>query len=189
MRHIKWLVLTLLTAGALVPAQEKPAAPVPEYLNEIQYIQPSTKALVKLEKVLSKMVTKTKLLGFGGASNYYPIDNEKSPVRIPASESVAFVINPGEGGFMGMMDPSQLISLYKVESKGSARQLTVQSGGGMFSSGKNKSSSALALSFRKSGNVIEITTTKPLEKGEYAFQLMTMGMMNGAATLFAFGID
>jgi hypothetical protein len=42
----------------------------------------------------------------------YLIEDEKSPVRIPASDSVTFVINMGEGGgMMGMLDPSQLISL------------------------------------------------------------------------------
>jgi hypothetical protein len=59
MRRIIGPSLFFLAAAALFPAQEKPAVPVLEYLNEIQYVHPSSKALVKLEKSLSKMEFKT----------------------------------------------------------------------------------------------------------------------------------
>jgi hypothetical protein len=66
----------------------------------------------------------------------------------------------------------------------------MQSSGGMFSTGKNKGSTAIALNFRTlQQGVIEITGTKPLGKGEYAFLIMGVGRMDGSSTLFAFGID
>jgi hypothetical protein len=44
------------------------------------------------------METKTKLGGFAGAKVVYPIEDEKSPFRIPASDLVTLVINRGEVG-------------------------------------------------------------------------------------------
>ena len=92
-----------------------------------------------------------------------------------------------------MMDPSQMISLYAMDSKKGMRKITIQASGGMnpFSKGKDKGGSTkYSLSFRKvKDGYFEIVVDKHLPRGEYSFINMGMGSMDNSSTLFAFGID
>jgi len=183
--------LLVLAASALAVAQTKPDVPVPELLNEVQFFDPSAHALVKLEKVLSKMETKTKLAGFAGAKSGFFLENGASPVRLPGAEGLTFVVRAGGTGLMGLVDPSQLIRFYRLDPNGGRRELLLQSGGGVFG-GRNRSSDEIALDYSlMQEGVYAIVSPKRLPKGEYAFVVMGMGQgaMGGSATLFAFGVD
>jgi hypothetical protein len=92
-----------------------------------------------------------------------------------------------------MMDPSQMISLYAMDSKKGMRKITIQASSGMnpFAKGKDKGGSTkYSLSFRKvKEGYFEIVVDKHLPRGEYSFINMGMGSMDNSSTLFAFGID
>jgi hypothetical protein len=92
-----------------------------------------------------------------------------------------------------VMDPSQMISLYAMDSKKGMRKITIQASSGMnpFSKGKDKGGSTkYLLSFRKvKDGYFEIVVDKHLPRGEYSFINMGMGSMDNSSTLFAFGID
>ncbi len=194
--------------------------PEPEFSNEVyMYRKDSINKLLRLEKGASKMDTKTKLGGMGGAENSYSIDGEISPVRVTSGKDLSFVfstgaeqgkknspqmdsmmkangMDPSMMGMMqdGMMDPSKMITLYQTDIDKSNRKVyLMKTGGAMpFASKKNKTSDKFSFSVRKIRNGYwELIIDKPLPKGEYAFTVMGMGMasMDGSVTIFAFGID
>lgn len=97
-------------------------------------------------------------------------------------------------GYGTTMDPSSMITLYKVETdKGSRKILLMKSPGAMpFGSKKMKSSDKYTFSVKKiKDGYWELVVDKSLPKGEYAFSVMSMGMgnMDGSTLIFAFGID
>jgi len=93
-----------------------------------------------------------------------------------------------------MDDPSQKLTLYKMESAKGVRKVLLQKAPGMnpFGSHKLQSSDKYTFSAKKiKDGYWELVVDKPLPKGEYAFTMMGMGMdaMGGGTTLFAFGVD
>jgi hypothetical protein len=93
-----------------------------------------------------------------------------------------------------MSDPSQKLTLYKLESGKGIRKVLLQKAPGMnpFGSHKLQSSDKYTFSARKiKDGYWELVIDKPLTKGEYAFTMMNMGMgaMDGSTLIFAFGVD
>jgi hypothetical protein len=172
--------------------------------------------LVRLEKNASKMDTKTNAIS--GSESGYSIDGSKSPVRLNSGNNVLFIFSTGTSGSssaassaksdsamrangvdpsmlsgMNMSDPSQKLTLYKMESGKGVRKVLLQKAPGMnpFGSHKLQSSDKYTFSARKiKDGYWELVVDKPLPKGEYAFTMMGMGMdAMGGTTLFAFGVD
>ena len=163
------------------------------------------------------MDTKTKLGGMAGAESGYLLEGEASTVRLNSGSSLSFIYSTGAGekksspqmdsmmrangvdpammsGYGTTMDPSSMITLYKVETdKGSRKILLMKSPGAMpFGSKKMKSSDKYTFSVKKiKDGYWELVVDKTLPKGEYAFSVMSMGMgnMDGSTLMFAFGID
>lgn len=163
--------------------------PQPEFMNEINYYNQSANSLQRLEKNSAKMESKTKAMGMGGFKMGYAIENEKSPVRVTAAGEIRFVMSSGSGG-MTMMDPSQMISLYKLSAKKGKREAIMNSAPGAYGMGKEKDNNKISLSFKKvKDGLYMILPDKPLERGEYSFVMMSMGSMDGSSTLYAFGVD
>jgi hypothetical protein len=204
MKRLFFLPLTLSAVVAMAQTY-----PNPEFTNEVYAYQKQNNALTRLEKGSSKMETKTKLGGMGGAENAYSLDNEKSSVRLNNMSQYSFVYwngaEPSSGSnaksdsimrangidpnmVSGMaMDPSQSISLYKAEQSKGKRKILLMSMGPFK---KNIDSNKCSLSFRKIRNgYYEVVVDKPLPKGEYAFVMMGMGSMDGSVSLFAFAVD
>jgi hypothetical protein len=195
--------------------------PEPEFTNEVYYLKKdSVYSIIRLEKESSKMETKTKMGGMAGAENGYSIDDPHSDVRLNAGHSLSFIFYTGEKNMStssspssdsmlranGMdpalmqnfnkgSDPSNLISLYKLESQKDMRKLLLMKTGGVmpFSSKKMKSSDKFTFSVKKiKDGYWELVVDKTLPKGEYAFTMTGqpgMGGMDMALTIFAFGID
>jgi hypothetical protein len=184
--------------------------PDPEFVNEIYFFKKDSSSLMRLEKGSSKLDTKTKMAGFGGAESGYEIANEKSEVRLNNAKSMSFIFfnsSPGSSAARDsmmrangmdpsmlntMMDPSNMISLYKADGSKNKRKVFLQKSGGMFSGGKSQSSDKYTFSARKvRDGYWELVVDKTLPKGEYIFTLinMSMGNMDGSTLLFAFGID
>lgn len=191
--------------------------PLPEYNNEICFLNKDNATLMRLEKGSSKMESKMKMKGFGGGENGYTLDGGKSSVRLKSGSSLFFVFYTGETSSnlspeadsamkangmsqsmqmnpMSMMiDPSQTTSLYNMNSGKGKRMITLQSFSGMKFLGKSKKESIkYTLSVKKiKEGYYEMLVDKPLPKGEYAFLLMGIGMssMDGSSMLFAFGVD
>lgn len=168
---------------------------------------------MRLEKGTSKMDTKTKLGGMGGAENGYTIDGERSSVRLQKGNDLSFVFTTGIGtqssnpkadsamrangldpsmmqGMNSMTDPANAITLYKVEpGKGERKVLLMKTPGMMpFSSKKIKSSDKMGFSVKKiKEGYWELVIDKKLSSGEYAFvmtSMSAMGMATGGATIF-----
>ena len=191
--------------------------PEPEFSNEPYYMNKSAgNTLVRLEKNSSKMDTKTNAIS--GSESGYSIDGSKSPVRLGSGNNVSFIFSSGTSGSssaassaksdsvmrangvdpsmlsgMNMSDPSQKLTLYKMESGKGVRKVLLQKAPGMnpFGSHKMQSSDKYTFSARKiKDGYWELVVDKPLPKGEYSFTMMGMGMdAMGGTTLFAFGVD
>lgn len=215
MKHLI-LFTTLLFCARLLQAQTYPD---PEYSNEVCLLKKDNPAsLLRLEKNSSKMDTKTKLGGFGGAESGYEIEGEKSTVRIPDGKSLYFIFTDGSSGsaksspqmdsmmkahgvdasmmktYADMTDPAKTITLYQVSSEKGVRKIYMMKSGGAlpFASKKNKSSDKYTISVKKiREGYWELVVDKTLPKGEYAFTVMGMGVgnMDGSTTIFAFGVD
>jgi len=143
------------------------------------------------------------------------MDGSKSTVRLSSGNNVSFIFSSGTSGSssaksdsvmkangvdpsmlsgMNMSDPSQKLTLYKMESGKGVRKVLLQKAPGMnpFGSHKMQSSDKYTFSAKKiKDGYWELVVDKPLPKGEYAFTMMSMGMdaMAGGTTLFAFGVD
>jgi len=94
-----------------------------------------------------------------------------------------------------MTDPSNAITLYKVETgKGERKVLLMKTPGILpFGGKKIKSSDKMGFSVKKvKEGYWELVIDKKLSSGEYIFvmtSMSAMGMATGGATLFAFGVD
>jgi hypothetical protein len=187
--------------------------PNPEFSNEVCYLKKDKEySTVRLEKNASKMQTKAGMIN--GSEQSYSIEGTSSSVRVPAG-TISFVfstgassssssnnrsdsvmkangIDPSMMNFGGMSDPSNSITLYKLDIAKGERKIYLMKQGGYFGSHKNQSSDKMTLSIKKiKEGYWVLITDKPLTKGEYAFTMSGMGMgsMDGSTTLFAFGVD
>lgn len=217
----KKLLLSISVAfiACTVNAQDdKTKYPEPEFSNEVYLLKKeNTFTVMRLEKGSSKMDTKTKLGGMAGAESAYLLEGETSTARLNSGSSLSFIYSTGAGekksspqmdsmmrangvdsaimsGYGTTMDPSSMITLYKVETdKGSRKILLMKSPGAMpFGSKKMKSSDKYTFSVKKiKDGYWELVVDKTLPKGEYAFSVMSMGMgnMDGSTLMFAFGVD
>ena len=189
--------------------------PEPEFSNEPYYLNKSGgNTLVRLEKNSSKMDTKANAIS--GSESGYSIDGSKSSVRVSSGNNISFVISSGSSGSSSaassaksdsvmrangvdpsmmsrMDDPSQKLTLYKIESAKGVRKVLLQKAPGMnpFGSHKLQSSEKYTFSARKiKEGYWELVVDKPLPKGEYAFTMMGIGTgMDGSTVIFAFGVD
>ena len=209
-----------LFSTCVVCAQlDKAKYPEPEFSNEVYYLKKdSMLTVIRLEKASSKMESKKKMGGYGGYENGYSMEGEKSAVRLSRGNNLSFIISNGNSGkkssaltdsmmiahginpasmpgmMSGMTDPSNSISLYKVETEKGKRKIVLQKTGSALPFGNKKSKSADTYSFsvkKIREGYAELVLDKSLPRGEYAFSMMNMGMgtMDGAITLFAFAVD
>lgn len=214
---MKWKLVAagLLVFGTIAGQDNKQKYPVPEFENEIYYLNKDNNSLVRLEKGNSGLKTKLRMAGFAGSENSFEIENDKSPVRIVQGNSLSFVYYTGGNqggttttsdttsgqnqskssefsGFDMMNNPSQTTSLYSAFPGEDKRKVVIQSGSGMRLLGKVGESKKYSFSVRKiRPGYMELVIDKSLPKGEYVFVVMG-GLeinMDGSALLFAFGID
>ena len=182
-RYLFFIILLIATS---TQAQPKEAAVKPELINVI-YLVGDSNQLTNLEKGKVSMENKAKLGGFGGASSSYVMDGSTSSTRIGNTHPQFAIKMSGM-----MMDPSQMIRLYKFKGKGKEREAAISKSGFM---GKNSSmdQEGIAFSVKSSTEgVFIIIPEKNLEPGEYGFINMMMPTGSGRSmgyTVFAFGID
>lgn len=209
-------LLTVLIHCVAVYAQTYPE---PEFSNEVYYLKKdSAPTVMRLSKESSKIETKTKLGGMGGSESAYVMEGAKATARVPATNSLSFVYSTGATaktksndtrdsmmrangmdpsmleGMGSANDPSQNITLFKLEVSGGKRKVLLQKNPGMspFGSKKQKSSTKYSFSVRKvRDGYWELVIDKTLPSGEYAFTMNAtqQGSVNSMTTLFAFGVD
>lgn len=182
------MLASFICCGISIQAQDN--YPEPEFSNEVYYLKKDSNALVRLEKGTSKIDTKTKAGGFGGAESAYVMDGERSSIRLNTGKDLSFVFSTDASG--GMMDPTKMISLYKAAEGKGTRKIIIQKSPGMFGSNKLQSRDKISFSTKKiREGYWELVIDKPLAKGEYMFSSMDMGMsaMDGSVTLFAFAVE
>ncbi|MGZ5190843.1 MAG: hypothetical protein ACXWCZ_07455 [Flavisolibacter sp.] len=183
MKKIIILLGSIVLINPLFANESRDTIPEPEFINFIYQFDKTNNKLVDLEKANIEMKMKTKVMGGGSPS--YSIDGSKSTVRL--NESAKSFMITISGGPM-TTDPSNSMTLYKLESKKSSREAPMTSYGGM-TSGK-KSNNALELRFKKvREGTYEIVVAGNLEKGEYGFVNMNGMNSSGKMSVFAFGID
>ena len=204
------ILVTGLLSTCCMLAQQYPD---PEFVNEISVYNKDINKIIRMEKGTSKMDSKVKLGGMGGSEMGYTIDDERSSVRLQKSGSYSFVYWSGASSagltrqdsaakangyspsmYAGIpgMDPSNSISLYKMETAKGSRKVILGGSGSMLSpfSKKNKESVKYPCSFKKvREGYYEIIVDKPLAVGEYGFVMMAMGSLSGSVNIYAFGID
>jgi hypothetical protein len=173
---MKKTLLLLITVVAFARGRaQTPAEPNPQFMNTVYYWAADT--LQALEKTNGELKNKFRIYGAGGAS--YVLEGPRSLMRIKAGANTRFAVK-----LSGMMDPSQLIKLYRFDSQKKNREAPVSQG--------NKN--VIDCNVQKSGaDVFVLIPASSLPPGEYAFQ--NVMMMNGAGsthmsyTFFAFGVD
>ena len=217
MKKYFFIVPAILSSATFLFAQtDKTIYPEPEFSNEVSYLKKdSTHTIIRLEKGSSKMDTKTKMGGLGGSESGYEMEGEKSTVRLNNGSNLSFVYSTGASRsssstamrdsmmrangvdlsmMQTMMDPSNMISLYKAETGKDKRKILMQKspGASPFGSKKMQSSDKFTFSIKKiKEGYWELVIDKPLSKGEYVFTMMNMGIgnMDGSTLLFAFAVD
>lgn len=176
------LLLAILSSTLTGRAQTQTAAtttgPNPQYLNTIYYWASDT--LQSLEKTSGQLKTKMRALGFGGVGSNYVIDGARSAVRIKAGSDTRFAVK-----LSGMMDPSSLIKLYRLDPQKKSREISMTN---------QSSKDIIDCNVQKSGNDVYILVPSiRLTPGEYGFQNAMMmnnaGMGRMSYTFFAFGVD
>jgi hypothetical protein len=176
------LLLPLFSAALIHPQPDiQGTVTEPEYIGVVAAIDPSTGALIELERHPTTQRVKIKGLGFGGGEVYLKIPGERSAIRFRADAVPAFVVRVTSQ----QSDPQSSIRLigWKVEKR--SRQISVQKAGAL---GLNATSSAeeslLPFNVTKYGEAsLKIVSAQPLPPGEYAF-----GPPDGHDS-FSFGID
>ena len=215
MKAILFFVVVLFISSFVFAQNNYPG---PEFSNEVYWYKKDSNKVVRLEKNTTKMDTKTKMGGMGGAENGYSIDGERSTVRLNKGNDLSFVFstvtaaqssNPSADSTMkangidpamlqgmgSMNDPANMITLYKAESGKGERKVILMKTPGMlpFGSKKIKSSDKMGFSVKKvKEGYWELVIDKKLSSGEYVFVVTSnsaMGMATGGATMFAFGVD
>jgi hypothetical protein len=199
------LFTIFLVISTLLLAQESEEG---ELLNHISYVHKADKKTTGLEKVMAKMISKTKLGGMGGFSNAYVIEGSKSSVTISAEENLQFVLTKDSGDgeasvpdtvINGMnvadmmseiMDPSKNISLYKLTTEKGTRKAVMQESGGMFSPKMKDGAEKISFDIRKAKGKYIFVIPKKLKAGEYAFiDMMGGGGMDQTFTAFCFRVE
>ncbi len=213
MKRYLFFITAIIASLGLHAQPDKSRYPDPEFGNEVCYLKKdSVNSLVRLEKNNSKMETKMKMAGFGGAESGYVFDGDKSSVRFTEGKNLSFIFskqtsssastaqrdsmmraNGADPSMIGMMDgdPSSTVTLYKTESGKGQRKIFLQKSPGAFG-GKMHSSDKYTFSVRKiRDGYWELVVDKNLPKGEYAFTMTDMMSMSGMGDIliFAFAID
>ena len=214
-----FLILWIALLGTMAAISQTPDATYsePEFSNEVyQYRKDSVNKLMRLEKGSSKMDSKLKMGGFGGAETGYSLEGETSTVRLVSGNNLSFIFSNGgtenkssaymdsvmkangvdpatmKGMGIGGGDPASSITLYKTTAEKGQRKIFLQKSGGMFGGKKSFSSDKYSFSVKKiREGYWELVIDKTLLKGEYAFTLAAMGVgsADGAIPLFAFAVD
>ena len=136
------------------------------------------KSLIALEKKAAVVTARTKILS-GSNSVQYELPSEKSHVRF-SNGDVRFVVR----GFGTTTDPTQFVSMYKLEVKKRRRELVLSKTRGAFMPGPNVKfgeGKIELLAARYGSSSMVLSVPDHLVPGEYAFLY--------GSTIFAFGID
>jgi hypothetical protein len=214
---MKYFALTSVLLCCVVFLHAQKDYPATEFSNEIYYLKKdSVNSVIRLEKGISKMESKTKMGGFGGAESGYEMEGSKSSVRFGSGNNLSFVFSNSTATVSSgsvaqrdsmmrangidpsmmesMSDPSNMITLHKAETSKDKRKVLVSKTPGMmpFGSKKMKSGDKFSYSIKKiRQGYWELVIDKPLPRGEYIFTMMNMssGNMDGSTLMFAFAID
>jgi len=164
-------------------------APSQEIMNHVYVLR--NDSLLALDQKDGRMESKTRAMGYGGSETGIVIDGDKSTLRIRAGDSLRFVVKL----VTGMMDPTMMIRLYRLDSKKGKREAVMSMQGGAYSREKsNGNSNEISFNIQKSASddYFMIPSSR-LMSGEYGFMNMMMISMqssrNPVYTLFTFGID
>ena len=158
----------------------------PAYLNQLYFW--AADSLVALEKTPAEMKMKMKALGFGGGGSAYVMDGARSAIRIKAGNDLRFAVK-----LAGMIDPSSMIRLYRLNPNKKAREATLSSSGGMFNKSASTTNNGIDCNVQKSGaDVYILIPASRLAPGEYGFMNSMQMSSSGSRvsyTFFTFGID
>lgn len=199
-----FILLLALSCSQLLFSQSYPD---PEFVNEVYAFRKDSNTLIRLEKDLTKMDTKSKVIGVGGFENGYTIESEKSSVRLNKDLNYSFIFSTGasknkaadsvmkangmEEMYSMGSDPSQLLSLYQMDASKGKRKIILMAMQGMNPLVKaKKESTKYPFSVKKiREGYYELVVDKTLPRGEYAFVMKDYSSMDGSITVFAFGIE
>jgi hypothetical protein len=183
---IKFLFIALpLCCSTPVPAQN--SYPDPPIQDQPYYYDVSTTQLTALEKTTSQLKIKLKLIGLGGGSSTYTISGGQSIAVITAADSMAFVMSGSKA--ITILEPSGLISFYKLEADTNQREIILRDTKGLLGSSKSKGGSEkIEYTIKRDGDkVIFILNTKPLP-GEYGI-LNMLSMRDRTVNVFCFHVQ
>lgn len=160
-----------------------------EYEGQPYYFDKGNNKMIALEKQLTKMKNKAKMLGYGGSSMSYTINGEKSTVTLPRADSIELHMSGG-GMMMSMMDPAQFISLYKCDLNKGNREVIMVEAKGIFGGGKQKDGSEkISFSVKKKEDKVIFVPDKKLSPGEYALINMMNMSQDQKVTAHCFRIE
>jgi hypothetical protein len=179
----RWVLtaVCLLCLSRSRAAQSASKVTEPEYFGVFAAIDPSTGALIELERHTTTHRVKLRALGFGGGEAHLEIPGQESRVRFKADAVPAFVVRLTSQ----QSDPQGSIRLISWRVDKGVRYITVQKAGA-FGAGSTAGAAESLLPFNvvKYGDTsFKIVPAEPLPPGEYA-----LGPPGGHDS-FSFGID
>ena len=160
-----------------------------EFEGQPYYFDKANNKMIALEKQLTKMKNKSKMMGYGGSSMSYTIKGEKSTVTIARGDSIELHMTGG-GMAMNMMDPTQFISLYKCDINKGDREVIMVESKGILGGGKQKEGSEkISFSVKKKENKVIFVLDKKLSAGEYALINMINMSQDQKVTAYCFRVE
>jgi hypothetical protein len=153
----------------------------PEYVGVFFLLEPSSGALVPLERQRPEVKMKVKAMGFGGGESSIEFKGEKSSIRFKSDQPLFFVVRAASQ----QIDPNSYLQFFSLESKKDKRKLIVAKASSMGLSGKSVvNTRAVLFNVEKYGeSSFKISPAQKLPPGEYV--LSGEGINDG----FCFGID
>jgi hypothetical protein len=160
----------------------------PEYIGVFVALDPSSGALIELERHTTTQHTKLKGLGFGGGEGYLEVPGERSPIRFKADAVPPFLVRAASQ----QADPQSSIRLISWTVEKGSRRVTVATVGPMGIGTKTGVDENLLLfnATRYGESSFKIVPAQPLRPGEYALGRPAGIETHGAGQdSFSFGID
>jgi len=155
------LVLFALMSGMAVAQQLEP-----EFVGEVNYLK-DAKTVVPLEK--QRTVLKTKagasvyLTGIGKVKSRINVSGGKSPVRVPASGKLQFIVRAVDNN----SDPVSIVNVFRFKAGSKVRKAEISSASSFGGTSQNNLDyvSFTAKKYGTSSYLIEIASVEPGEYG------------------------
>lgn len=178
------IILIVIAAGIAFTAKAQVTVPEPEFSNTVVYLNSDSTSL-PLERQKAEIKTKSSaslnIIGVGKVSTIGLVTGEKSPVRIPNSESISFIARVQSN----TENPMDVITVakFEVNTKKHNRYIEIAKAAS-FQGAESGNVNTIGFEAVKYGQNSYLITVKKPGPGEYVITLAS-----SSETAHMFGVD